>query len=78
MFAALTSLPVLSSPGMANRGALVLPRNRPLLPIMLRRSLSNLAGLLRTKRYRPERHYMRGGRTEGSRCQARERMIRGG
>lgn len=80
MFAALASHPLLSSPSMSNRGVLILPRSRPVLPAALRRGLAGLAGLaglVGSKRYRPERHYMRGGTTEGSRCQARARLIQG-
>jgi hypothetical protein len=57
MFATLASSP----------GSLLLPRSRPALPAALRRGLAGLAGLVRPDRYRPERHYMRGGNTEGSR-----------
>lgn len=57
MFAALASTP----------GIQVFPRSRPALPAALRRGLANLAGLVGRDRYRPERHYMRGGNTEGSR-----------
>ncbi|WP_431269899.1 hypothetical protein [Dankookia sp. P2] len=45
----------------------LLPRSRPSLPGAVRRGLAGLAGLVRPDRYRPERHYMRGGNTEGSR-----------
>ncbi|MFC7477446.1 hypothetical protein ACFQS7_24005 [Dankookia sp. GCM10030260] len=50
-----------------NTGILALPRSRPSLPGAFRRGLAGLAGLVRPSRYRPERHYMRGGNTEGSR-----------
>ncbi|TDH61288.1 hypothetical protein E2C06_17430 [Dankookia rubra] len=46
---------------------MILLRSRPTLPGALRRGIAGLAGLIRPDRYRPERHYMRGGNTEGSR-----------
>jgi hypothetical protein len=57
MFAALAS----------TSGILLLPRRRPTLPAALRRGLAGLVGWAGPSRYRPERHYMRGGNTEGSR-----------
>jgi hypothetical protein len=57
MFAALAS----------SSGILTLPRSRPALPAALRRGLAGLAGMVGANRYRPERHYMRGGNTEGCR-----------
>ena len=63
MFAALAS----------QSAILVLPRSRPALPAAIRRSLAGLAGLVSPNRYRPERHYMRGGHTEGSRSLAMAR-----
>jgi hypothetical protein len=62
MFAALASNPLISSTGL-----IAFPRSRPALPAALRRGLAGLAGLVSPNRYRPERHYMRGGNTEGSR-----------
>jgi hypothetical protein len=62
MFAVLASNSLIS-----NAGITFLPRSRPSLPGSLRRGLAGLAGLVRPDRYRPERHYMRGGNTEGSR-----------
>jgi hypothetical protein len=73
MFATLASNPLISSSLVSGAGILVLSRSRPALPAALRRGLAGLAGLVGPNRYRPERHYMRGGNTEGSRSLAMAR-----
>ncbi len=57
MSAALSSAPGI--PSMA--------RTRATLPAALRRGLAGLAAWAGPRGYRPERHYMRGGATAGSR-----------
>jgi hypothetical protein len=57
MFAALSHAP----------GIFSQPPARPSLPRALRRSLAALAEWAGPQGYRPERHYMRGGNTRGSR-----------
>ncbi len=47
-----------------------LPRSPPVLSAALRRGLAGLAARLGVRGYRPERHYMRGGTTPGSRSLA--------
>ncbi|TCZ55408.1 hypothetical protein [Roseicella aquatilis] len=47
-----------------------LPRSPSALPAVLRRGLAGLAARLGMTGYRPERHYMRGGSTPGSRSLA--------
>ncbi|MDO9706889.1 hypothetical protein [Paracraurococcus lichenis] len=48
-------------------------RARNSLPATLRRSVAGLVAWAGPKGYRPERHYMRGGNTEGSRSLAAAR-----
>lgn len=56
----------------------ILPRTRSFLLSALRRRLAGLA--FWSTAYRPERHYMRGGTTEGSRslAAARHRIVHPG
>jgi hypothetical protein len=54
-------------------GILALPRTRSVLPATIRRGLAGLAAWAGPNGYRPERHYMRGGNTEGSRSLAMAR-----
>ena len=46
-----------------------LARSRHGLPAALRRRLIGLLAWAAPRRYRPEQHYMRGGRTTGARSQ---------
>lgn len=52
---------------------LPLPSARASLPAALRRGLASFAAWAGPGGYRPERHYMRGGNTEGSRSLAAAR-----
>ncbi|MCB4822801.1 hypothetical protein [Roseicella aerolata] len=63
MFAALSHAP----------GIFSQPPARPGLPTILRRGLAVLAAWTGLQGYRPEKHYMRGGNTQGSRSLAAAR-----
>jgi hypothetical protein len=51
-------------------GISTLPHGVPARPSPLRRCLMLLSAWVQPRRYRPERHYMRGGSTIGSRSLA--------